>query len=72
MPPKRKGRELKSRFDESPHEIVSDLAEIVFDKEVNDNAFTNVCKFYGFDLDVLKSDHLLFQHFKVTKFIIFN
>ena len=62
---------LKSRFDESPHDMVSHLAEIVFDKEVSDNAITNVCKFYGLDFDVLKADHLLFQHFKVNRFIVF-
>ena len=63
--------ELKSRFDESPHDVVSHLAEIIFDKEVSDTAFATVCKFYWVDLDMIKADHLLFQHFKVTKFIIF-
>ena len=63
--------ELKSRFDESPHDVVSHLAEIIFDKEVSDTAFETVCKFYGVDLDMIKADHLLFQHFKVTKFILF-
>ena len=56
--------ELKCRFDEGPHEIITNMAEILFDKKVSCETFRSVCEFYSLDLDGLKADHELFQHFK--------
>ena len=56
--------ELKCRFDEGPHEIITNMAEILFDKKVSCETFTSVCEFYSLDLDGLKADHELFQHIK--------
>ena len=56
--------ELRERFNGKGHKILSNLAEVVFDSQVSDEVFAKVSQFYDLDLEVLKADHKLFQHFK--------
>ena len=56
--------ELRTRFNGKGHEVLSNLAEVVFESQVNDKVFETVSQFYDLDLEILKADHKLFQHFK--------
>ena len=56
--------ELRARFNGKGHEVLSNLAEVIFENEVNDDVFEKVSEFYDLDLDILKADHKLVQHFK--------
>ena len=37
---------------------------MIFDRDVQDETFEAVSKFYSLDLDILKADHKLFLHYK--------
>ena len=37
---------------------------MIFDRDVRDETFEAVSKFYGLDIDILKADHKLFLHYK--------
>ena len=57
-------KELKMRFSGKGQETLSNLATVIFENEVKDEAFEDVSKFYGLDIDLLKADHKLFKHYK--------
>ena len=56
--------ELRTRFNGKGHEVLSNLTEVVFESQVTDKVFETVSQFYDLDLEILKADHKLFQHFK--------
>ena len=57
-------KELKMRFAGKGQETLTHLATMIFDRDVQDETFEAVSKFYGLDLDILKADHKLFLHYK--------
>ena len=57
-------KELKMQFLGKGHETLTNLASVIFENEVKDEAFEDVLKFYGLDIDLLKADHRLFKHYK--------
>ena len=57
-------KELQMRFAGKGQETLTHLATMIFDRDVQDETFEAVSKFYGLDLDILKADHKLFLHYK--------
>ena len=43
------------RFSGKGHETLTNLASVIFENEVKDEAFEDVSKFYGLDIDLLKA-----------------
>jgi len=58
---------LNVRFLDKDKDIVIDLVTIVNDKQVEEEVFERVGKVYNIDSEELKSEHLMFQHFKVIQ-----
>ena len=56
---------LNVRFLDKDKDIVIDLVTIVNDKQVEEEVFRRVGEVYNIDIEELKSEHLMFQHFKV-------
>ena len=52
------------RFSVKGQETLINLASVIFENEVKDEAFEDVSKFYGLDIYLLKADHKLFKHLK--------
>ena len=48
-------KELKMQFSGKGHETLTNLASVIFENEVKDEAFEDVSKFYGLDIDLLKA-----------------
>ena len=48
-------KELKMRFSGKGQETLTNLATVIFENEVKDEAFEDVSKFYGLDIDLLKA-----------------
>ena len=48
-------KELKMRFSGKGQETPTNLATVIFENEVKDEAFEDVSKFYGLDIDLLKA-----------------
>ena len=63
--------EMRLRLDSKEHDILSQLASVMFDKDVGDEVFKTVANYYELDLDILKADYQTFQHFK-DKFAKYN
>ena len=57
-------KELKMRFAGKGQETLTHLATMIFDRDVEDETFEAVSKFYGLDIDILKADQKLFLHYK--------
>ena len=57
-------KELQMRFAGKGQETLTHLATMIFDRDVQDETFEAVSKFYSLDLDILKADHKLFLHYK--------
>ena len=55
---------LKMRFAGKGQETLTHLATMIFDRDVEDETFEAVSKFYGLDIDILKADQKLFLHYK--------
>ena len=49
--------ELRAWFNRKGHEVLSNLAEVIFENEVIDDVFEKVSEFYDLDLEILKADH---------------
>ena len=58
---------LHVRFMEKDKNIILDLGSIVNDDKVASKVFENINKVYNIDVEELKSEHRMFQHFKVIK-----
>ena len=48
-------KELKMRFSVKGQETLTNLTTVIFENEVKDEAFEDVSKFYGLDIDLLKA-----------------
>ena len=57
--------ELNTRFQSSEHETLTKMAEIIYEKHVEASAFEEVSRVYELDIEKLRSDHEMLQHFKV-------
>ena len=58
--------ELNAPLLEKDKDIVLDLVTIVNDAKVDDEVLKRVGNVYNLDFEDLKSEHFMFQHFKVT------
>ena len=61
--------ELRNRFAENEHEVLLSLSSLISDVAPSEEDFNMVSDNYSLDVDLLKSDHQLFIHFKVKKCI---
>ena len=52
------------RFAGKGQETLTHLATMIFDRDVEDETFEAVSKFYGLGIDILKADQKLFLHYK--------
>ena len=59
--------ELRNRFAENDHNVLLSLSSMISDKVPSDADFEQVSEMYSLDVDLLKSDHQLLSHFKVSK-----
>ena len=57
--------ELRSRFAENDHEVLLSLSSLIFDHAPTDEVFERVSELYSLDVDMLRSEHQLYSHFKV-------
>ena len=57
--------ELNTRFQSSEHETLTKMAEIIYEKHVEASAFEEVSRVYELDIEKLRSDHEMLQHYKV-------
>ena len=48
-------KELKMQFLGKGQETLTNLATVIFENKVKDEAFEDVSKFYGLDIDLLKA-----------------
>ena len=59
---------LNVRFMDKDKDIVLDMVAIVNDAQVDGDVFARVGEYYSIDAADLKSEHQMFQHFKVIKY----
>ena len=59
--------DLHVRFMDKDKNVILDLGSIVNDDKVASEVFENINKVYNIDVEELKSEHRMFQHFKVIK-----
>ena len=57
--------ELNTRFNSSEHEILTKMAKIIYEKNVEVSDFEEVSRDYDLDNEKLQSEHEMLQHFKV-------
>ena len=60
--------DLNVRFMDKDKNIILDMVAIVNDAQVDGDVFSRVGEYYSIDADDLKSEHQMFQHFKVIKY----
>ena len=60
--------DLNIRFMDKDKNVILDLVAVVNDDKVAEEVFENVGKVYSINAEELKSEHRMFQHFKVIKY----